>query len=129
MMAGLNYVMAKIALKQMQSQGINFPGEMSEATLIKESFINTFKSIKSFIDPREYIKEIKGIDQAIATVALEKNNPLTREQLKKIAYGVLAFKAGFALVYGGYKAYTAKGVLSEAKQTKDSIDYSTNKIN
>ena len=129
-----NYVLAKAVLKfaKVDKDGnrVNDFGERIEMEdSHKDALIRTGKWVGSCLDPRAYIKEFKDIDVKIAHIAelqAMEGKPFPPEVLAAMRKGAVGGTIVKDLVFGAmlaYKAYQVKGAITEAKQTKDAINY------
>jgi hypothetical protein len=137
-MVGFNYLMLKAHSKFAPAFGKydekgNLVDQLGNAIVIKDSLqdalINTWQSAKSFLDPRGYINEIKAVEPGLkltAELLKAQGVPIDESFIttgKKISYGIIGTKAALATAFLAYKAYVIKGVVSEAAQTKNAINY------
>lgn len=127
MSKGVTAIAEKMDLKVKDANG-NL-AKISEPSL-KNSFKNTLNALKSFLDPREYMKApqyfqdgVKANNEFREALGL---NPFTQQEIelqKKIFYGITGLKAGLAVAGIAYKFYSCKKALGLANQTKNAINY------
>lgn len=133
-----NYIMSKAAAAAVRNfaehdaQGRPVD-TLGNPIVIKDSFKDaltmSWEMAKSFLDPREYVKALKNVEPGLIELARQHEeigrplDPAILSGAKKVAYGTIGLKAIATSAFLAYKAYVVKGVVAEATQTKDAINY------
>lgn len=78
---------------------------------IKQALLNAWETTKWFLDPRQYIADIKS------SAALPTRN------MRTFGYVLTAAKAGLVGLYLSHKVKVIKTAVAHAQQTKDAINY------
>lgn len=129
-----NYAMAKVGHAVVRNfakcdQNGNYFDDFGNQIIIKDSLKDAISSTIRFINPLEYINDIKKIDSEITKTAEQLSKlgkPLTEADIsiaKKVITGGTICKGVVAGGLVALQVYVAKGAIEGAVQTKDAINY------
>jgi len=85
-------------------------------TSLKDASYQAYQTAKWFLDPRQYIEDIKN------------NAKLPNRNLRLVGYGLTGLKAGLVGLYISHKVKVVKTAVAQAQQTIQAINYLHHKL-